>query len=219
MAKSYVVQTYNLQEIFFKDFNHEYRAYKKVEGWKFTIKEGSSTKSLDPYSQLLLNIPKNESAIFENVPESHVIQYYRLLRNGLVHKSDNSLDKPNEYFNKFIEPNIEYFKNYYKFLPEGNLPAPNKPLSLTHNDFFIYSRCLKNLINLIINACNLTVSEIFEFELSNEQFVATMNRYRPNVPGERAKLLEALAGFFRTKYGNLKSINDEFIQTYLDWRK
>jgi hypothetical protein len=219
MAKSYIVQTYNLQEIFFKDFNAEYRVYKKKEDWRFSIKEGNSTKSLDPYSQLLQSIPKDESRIFEIVPESYAIQYYRLLRNGLVHKSDNSLDKPTEYFKKFIEPNFEYFKNYYKFLPEGKLPAPNSPQSLTHNDFFIYSRCLKNLTNLIVNACNLTVSEIFEFELSNEQFLATMNRYRPNVPGERAKLLEALENFFRTKYGNVENETRDFVQAYLDWRK
>lgn len=219
MAKSYIVQTYNLQEIFFKDFNVEYRAYKKVEDWKFNIKEGGSTKNLDPYSQLLQSIPKEQSAVFADVPESHAIQYYRLLRNGIVHKSETSLDKPTEYFIKYIEPNIEYFKNYYKFLPEGKLPAPNKPQELTHNDFFIYSRCLKNLINLIVNACNLTIAEIFAFELLNEQFLATMNKYDPNVPGARKKLLEALKTFFKTKYGSVEKENAEFVEAYLEWRK
>lgn len=219
MAKSYIVQTYNLQEIFFKDFNAEYRVYKKVQDWKFSIKESGSTKNLDPYSQLLQSMPKEQSKVFENVPESYAIQYYRILRNGIVHKSENSLDKPTEYFARYIEPNIEYFKNYYKFLPEGKLPAPNNPQSLSHNDFFIYSRCLKNLINLIVNACHLTVSEIFDFELSNEQFLATMNRYDPNVPGERKKLLDSLSTFFKTKYGSIKDENAAFVQVYLDWRK
>jgi hypothetical protein len=216
IARSYVVQTYNIQEIFFKEFNKEYQKYKGLTTWKKTIKKGDSDKNLDPYSQLILNIPTSVSKIFAATPESHLIHYYRLVRNGIVHKSEISLEKPTEYYKKNISTQLEHFKKYYDFLPDGELPAPNLPNSLNHNDFFIYSRCLKNLINLIINACNLTVSEIFSFEMSNESFKKTMRKHSDENDKSKNKMIDALSTYFRTKYGNLKLEKEQFVDLYLN---
>lgn len=215
IARSYIVQTYNIQEVFFKDFNSEYQIYKGLTTWIKTIREGSSDKNLDPYSQLIENVPKNVSKLFINTPESHVIQYYRLVRNGIVHNSEKSNDKPLAYYKKHIATNSEYFKKYYKFLPNGNLPAPNAPTLLTHNDFFIYSRCLKNLINLIINACNLTVNEIFNFEMASESFKKIIKKHTIENEKARNKMIDSLSTYFRTKYGDLESENAMFIELYL----
>ena len=75
MSRSYIVQTYNIQEIFFKDFNSEYQAYKKIKSWKYYIQEGASKKALDPYSQLIESIPKKEAEKFSDIPESIIVQY------------------------------------------------------------------------------------------------------------------------------------------------
>jgi hypothetical protein len=218
MARAYIVQTYNIQEIFFKDFNAEYRAYKQIADWRFTVKEGSSTKSLDPYTQLIESIPKAESAVFKEKPESYIIQYYRLVRNGIVHKSDTSMNKPADYFAKHILPLADYFKDYYQFLPQGKLPAPNGPNELTHYDFVLQSRCLKYLVNLIVNACNLSVTEIFQFEITSDDFLATMTYYDLSSAGSRKKLRESLGNFFNFKYGKLKNEREEFINEYFRWK-
>ncbi len=220
MSRSYIVQTYNIQEIFFKDFNSEYRDYKKVTEWKNSYKEGSSTKKMDPYSQLIENLPADKANKFRNTPESIAIQYYRLVRNGIVHSSANSLDKPSDFFNKYILPKLEYFKGYYKFLINNTIPAPNPPDKLNHYDFTIYSRCLKNLANLINDSCDLTVAEILEFELLNKQFVKQMKRYNPKIDeGTKEKLLIELHNFFKMKYGNLAKENKIFTESYLRWRE
>ena len=51
--KSYILQTYNFVEPFFKELNAEYRFYNNFQGdWK--VKDGD--KNLDPFNQLLENI-------------------------------------------------------------------------------------------------------------------------------------------------------------------
>lgn len=218
MAKSYVVQTYNVQEVFFKDFNDEYRSYKNFKDWKYNYHDGNSTKSLDPYSQLLENLPKEQANRFKDSLESQITRYYRLVRNWLVHPSDKTLEKATRFYEVYILPNAEYFNRYYKFIVDDRLPAPNGPSSLNHYDFTIYSRCLKYLANLINDSCDLTVEEIFNFEISDEDFVKRMNQYNPkNDEGTKLKLISELSNFFNFKYGRPPGYADKFVNQYFYW--
>jgi hypothetical protein len=60
MAELYIVQTYNIAELFFKEFNKEYQAIHKIKAWKTTKRIGNSDKNLDPLNQLLNNINKSK---------------------------------------------------------------------------------------------------------------------------------------------------------------
>lgn len=48
MAESYIIQTYNISELFFKEFNKAYQKIHKISNWKTSRKIGKSNKKLDP---------------------------------------------------------------------------------------------------------------------------------------------------------------------------
>lgn len=79
MAESYIVQTYNIAEFFFKDFNRTFRKIKKKIDWKTSVKIGKTDKKLDPLNQLVYNLPKSKSKELISLPEYLVCNYYRLL--------------------------------------------------------------------------------------------------------------------------------------------
>src|ERR1700756_4650760 len=80
--ESYIVQTYNIVEPFFKQLNKEYKKWNNfTEDWLIK-KDG---QNLDPYSQLLLNLPAHKSSVIKKYPESDLLNYYRLLRNSITH--------------------------------------------------------------------------------------------------------------------------------------
>jgi hypothetical protein len=218
MAYSYIVQTYNVQELFFKGFSQEYQVYKNLERWDNKSSDGSSTKNLDPFASLIKNLEESNAKKIEATPEAKIIQYYRLVRNTVVHSPKEGFEKSTDFFNQKIHPIKEYFHGYFKFKTKQTYPAPNPPKDINHYDFSLYSRSLRYLSLFINDICNLSAKEIFDVEINRPEFVRDMRVYNyitdPNVKG---KLEQRLSGYFKTKYGNDPNDIRIFCLEYLSW--
>tara|TARA_R110002051_G_scaffold167780_1_gene238457 strand:- start:148 stop:1059 length:912 start_codon:yes stop_codon:yes gene_type:complete len=218
MAESYIVQTYNIAELFFKEFNKTYKQIHNISTWKTTIKIGKSDKKLDPLNQLLNNLTADKKKNLKRLPEFLLADYYRLLRNGYVHreiKKNVSLKKPKEYFEKHINSTIYHFQKYYKSIPKtGNL-APNLPEKLNHRDFVLYSRILRNLANYLNELCPLSVEQAFELSEKDSKFFNTPKKINYHeFPNAKPKLDTYLKNYYKSNFGNDMIQIERFIEIF-----
>lgn len=134
-------------------------------------------------------------------------------------QSAKNFDKSNKLYSSLIEPNLEHFKNNFKFLlPDNKLPAPNSPLCVTYDDYMLYSKCLKIISKKISLACNLTVQDIFDFEINNIRFTDRIKKYNPyqNKFAEK-KFIEGLKMYFKTYYGGNNKFCKDFSDLFANW--
>lgn len=220
MAESYIVQTYNIAEMFFKEFNKTFQTIHKIKNWKTSKKIGGSDKKLDPLNQLLYNLDSAKKSKLTKLPEYLLSDYYRLLRNGYVHreiKKTVSLKKPINYFNKNIVGVHNHFDKYYKTLPKAGAPAPNDPNKITFQDFILYSRALRNLANVLNELCAFSLEQAFELAESNSKFLNTPRKKDYHkFPKAKARLDLYLENYYKTHFGNTKSQITEFKKIFYD---
>jgi len=218
MAESYLVQTYNIAELFFKEFNKVYRVIHGIEDWKTTERVGNSDKKLDPLNQLLKNIHGEKSGKLRRLPEYLLCDYYRLLRNGYVHREiveSVSMKKPAEFFNKNIVGCQDHFKQYFKVIPVTGIPAPNPPSLINFQDFIIYSRALRNLANFINELCSFSVKQAFEYAQKDANFLRTPKKINYHkFPHSKSKLDTYLRKYYVSKYGNTEDQILEFLALF-----
>lgn len=216
MAKSYIVQTYNLAEMFFKEFIRVFRHINDIkdEDWIRSIKQNNSRKKLDPLNQILENIPKDKRKKLMALPEFELADYYRILRNGFVHRESSeseSLEKANKQFERKVSKILDHFKGYYKVLFDGILPAPNPPQNITFRDFILYSRALRNLADYINDLCPMSVIQAFRLAEEDPKFFVTPKRYNyKTFPNNKGKLEIYLENYFTSNYGDNATHIDEF---------
>lgn len=144
--KSYILQTYNLVEPSFKKLNKQYKYFNDfTDVWK--VKDGK--KSLDPFSQLVINLPTKSQTLIKEYPEYYLLNYYRLVRNSIVHLQDNNKEHSitKTYFEDFLKDKLDFFKENYE------LKAPNEPNNISFEDFMLYTRALKYFTNILNNIC------------------------------------------------------------------
>ncbi len=220
MAESYILQTYNIAELFFKEFNKAYQTIHKISNWQTKQKVGKSDKKLDPLNQLLHNIDSQKRKKLSSLPEYLLADYYRLLRNGYVHreiKKSISLKKPSEYYSKNIVGLQSHFDKYYKTLPETGAPAPNGPESISFQDFILYSRALRNLANYLNELCSFSVEQSFEIAENDPKFLNTPRKINYHkFPNAKVKLDIYLKNYYKTHFGESTSQIEEFIRLFYD---
>lgn len=220
MAESYIVQTYNIAELFFKEFNRFYKRIKKISDWKVSVKVGKSDKKLDPLNQLIANLPREKKKEIIVLPEYLVCDYYRLLRNGYVHREIEksiSLKKPTQFFEDKIESTLNHFSKYYKKLPETGTLAPNEPKNINHRDFVLYSRALRNLANYLNELCAMSVIEAFELAESDPKFLITPKRINYHkFPNSKPKLETYLRKYYESNFGKSETQISEFMTLFYE---
>ncbi len=208
---SYIVQTYNIAESFFKSLIREYRYYKNISGdsWKTKNENG---ETIDVFNQLLYNLPNASRALVEEKPEYKLLDYYRLVRNANVHLHIDR-DKINGYYNKYVVPNKQYFQSNYS----GIQNAPNSIYDINFEDFQLYTRALKYFSNHINNACDLQISEIAQKAAEDKDLQNYMRKFHLLPQKRRMKLI----GYYRGKHRmtaesmkHSKQFADYFIKHY-----
>jgi hypothetical protein len=207
IAESYIILTYNVIEVFAKSLRKEMMDYKSIDSteWISTRKVGSNTLKIDPFNQVLENISEKDRMRIIEKPEYHLIEYYRLLRNDIVHSTDDSRIKSLECFNEKITHHIEYFGGYYKFIKD-KIPAPNDPGSLTFRDFILYSRSFRYLSYLLNNYLNLRGEQIFRIHKNDAFFKHSVPmRYldpKSSIEKREKRLRNQLKTYLRTNFCN-----------------
>ena len=208
--KSYILQTYNFVEPFFKDLNATYRFYNNFEG-KWKTKDGD--KNLDPFNQLLENIDPALRNKIKSYPEYFLLDYYRLVRNSVVHlqEDEDQHKKTSKYYSDNIESNLEHFKDNYE------LEAPNEPDKIGFADFMLYTRAIKYFSNILNDVCFPEVETFVIVAKRDEELQKQLLQSRNlNYEGALLKRINVLRGYFH-KHFNLshKELRDEFCKSYL----
>ena len=160
IAQTNIVNTFNIIDLFFKRFICEYRQYKQIsfDSWI----SANNGKQLDSLNQIYFNLPQNIKELIDIVPEFHLLNYYRLVRNCLVHIGSNN-KKIIKYYEKTIKSFKEHFTQCYKLLPHslGNLD---------YNDYFLYTRSVKYFANKLNDFADLRLEEIIAFSKKDLNF-------------------------------------------------
>lgn len=179
---------------------------------------GNQIKSLTPLNQLLYNIDSTKKRKLRIIPEYLLADYYRLLRNGYVHreiKKSVSLKKPSEYYLKNITNIQGHFDKYYKTLPESGAPAPNSPQSVSFQDFILYSRAVRNLANYLNELCSFTVEQSLEIAENDPKFLnTTRNLNYKKFPSTKPRLDLYLKNYYKTHFGDSATQINEFTRLF-----
>lgn len=210
MIESYIVQTYNNASLFFRYLISEYKELKEINDkhWKKKKKNG---ENLDHFRQLYLNLPLKGRIIIHSAPERKIIDYYRLVRNSIVHINEKSRKRLLLYFYKTREEHNEYFKKCYPCIE-----APNSPNDLKFDDFILYTRSLKYYSNLINDACDLSIDDIAKKANKDINLQKKLKGFE-DIKNEkvRGKRIGILKGYFKKRYGNKKEHLDLFCNFFL----
>ncbi len=209
--KAYILQTYNLLEPFFKELNKTYRLYNNFQGkWK-TKKDD---KSLDPFNQLLENIEPELKAKIKSYPEYYLLNYYRLVRNSIVHlqRDEKEHEKTSKYFSDFIEDNKVYFRDTYE------IDAPNEPDEISFYDFMLYTRIIKYFGNILNDTIFPEIKVLVEFAMQNDELNENLLQSKNlNYKGALLKRINTLRSFFHKHFNTAhKELREEFCKEYLD---
>lgn len=113
-------------------------------------------------------------------------QYYRYLRNWIVHERESSHQAPQEKFGKIV-PFSDDNKQLYK-----SLPAPNAPDALTFDDFIFFSRLTKRVAEELSLMARPPSDHWREFV-----DVRPFKKFQQ----DRARMKNAISGKIRTDYG------------------
>lgn len=208
--RSYILQTYNLIEPFFKNLNSRFRFYNNFIGdWK--VKKGD--KNLDPFNQLLENLETGKAKKIISFPEYHLIDYYRIIRNAFVHlqETDDEHKKTTKYYKEKIVPHLQHFKENYE------LDAPNKPEQINFEDFMLYTRAIKYFSNILNDVCFPDLTDFVEVAKEDETLQKSLQQSRNlNYQGALLKRVNVLRSFFHGHFSiHHKDLRDEFCRLYL----
>lgn len=209
--ESFILQTYNLVEPFFKLLNVEYRDWNGIASGDWKVKDGD--KNLDPFSQLIHNVPKKVNVALSAYPETDLFQYFRLLRNSVVHLQldKDQYEKVEDFYDRAILPNRKYFVENY------SVEAPNRPGNLNFSDFMLYTRSLKYFSNQINDLCFPNIASMVQKIKSDKPFQAKLKRYNDlKSKGVLLRRINAIRGYFIFYFDTAhKKLRDDLCQAYL----
>lgn len=136
LARNYIVTVYQSAECFLHDFRKEHRALYRND-W---IGDAEDT---DPLTLTLKNLSPENSVATIGLDLITRFQYYRIVRNWVVHTKESEPSKPQAKFCEIVPYTPERIKL------DSPLPPTNPPESLTFNDFICFSRVTKMIAEKI----------------------------------------------------------------------
>lgn len=181
LARSYIVTVYQSAERFLHEFRREHIAlYQKP--WI------GDADDLDPLTVTLRNLAKTQSDAEKSVGIDLIsrFQYYRVVRNWVVHTKESDVSKPQEKFHEIVPYSPEHQQ---KLAP---LNAPSPPASLSFDDFICFSRLTKLIAE---NLCKIATPTT---EYLVQQF--SLKRFK-RLEKNPKRMRNAVIGQLRTQYG------------------
>jgi len=180
LARSYIVTVYQSSERFMHEFRKEHQVlYQR----KWT---GDSMED-DPLTVALKNIASNKEAAGKSIGWDLItrFQYYRTVRNWIIHTKDSNLKKPLDAF----EDIKDYSSEHQALFNQVN--APNQPEELTFDDFVLFSRLTKCIAEKM---CQIVRPSD---DYWKESLLSKFKQLRNNPD----RMKNAVAGLLRTDYG------------------
>lgn len=188
LARNYIVTVYQSAECFLHDFRKEHRA---IYGKDWI----GDAADVDPLTVTLKNLSSAdpEAAIGEDLITR--FQYYRIVRNWVVHTKESDSSKPKAKFDEIVP--CSSARQELK----SPLPPTNRPDALTFDDFICFSRVTKLIAEKICSMEKppadhwLAVFPIARFK----RFMTKPERMK-----------NSIVGYLRTEYG-MDSANARWI--------
>jgi hypothetical protein len=150
LPRSYTVLVFTAVDRTFRQLIKEIREYKQPTSWIDRVNDGP----LSALEQLAENQPPGHKSI-DSYPEYGVLQYYRLLRNEIVHPRQNR-SRPTIAAHAAITASFgEYLRTSYQ-----TRGAPNAPDKIDFDDFFLHTRVARDFAMVISDAYQLTIADI-----------------------------------------------------------
>ncbi|HWR59365.1 MAG TPA: hypothetical protein VN328_10805 [Thermodesulfovibrionales bacterium] len=206
LTEVYVVETYQVAERFFKSLNAEYRCIKKVDKEKW-IKKDKDGKNLSPLQQFASNLPKKNRGFVESAPESLLIDYYRLVRNWIIHRDDKTRKTALHCYDEVLRKHKDHISNCY-----AGLAAPSLPDELSFDDYYLFTRALKYFANLLNNAADVTLEDVAGYLAGDNVIVREL---RKNAHNQSARQ-RYLSGKCKECFGIVSSADIDYILASTD---
>jgi hypothetical protein len=204
----YVAQTYELLEVFYRQFREEFEQFFGTDSWK---QQSPVQRREEGDEGLLLEILRNVPSGAQLKPDPYVAiaEYYRLVRNCIVHAL------PKEEIDKKLKRGPDktrerLVKRYGKEVPnkEYAFDAPNAIDSLTFDDVRLHSRCMQRLARRISELAAPNPQQLLNAVFCGNGGVAFRRSYRKlgGRPGEEnvgmeTRLKKALQFRLMDRYG------------------
>jgi hypothetical protein len=154
LPRWYMVLVFTAVDRIFRQLIKDIRKYKQLPSWTtHDIK-----RPLGALEQLAANQPSGQKSLVTYV-EFEVLQYYRLLRNEIVHPPRSSNRPAVAAHEAFNDTTLAYLKANYQ-----TRGAPNLPSALTFDDFFLHARAAREFAMVISDAYQLTIDEILHVD-------------------------------------------------------
>lgn len=181
-----IVQTHAVIDGVLRQLAREYQMHKWISGFSWTDGLGN-VKS--PLEVLLTHLPPSGEYRLRQAPECSLIEYYRLLRVSIVHRTDKASKAAHAAFN-LLSPQLSYFSKTYE------LAAPNKPDAVDFQDFRLFTRSIKYFANLLNDECDLKLHDICHFLVHKDREIVS-----ELLPVSKAKQFGALRAYTHMRYG------------------
>ena len=189
ISKSYIVNVNSCLENFLKSFRH-------LPGSPTNITEKEKTKE-DDWLEWTLSIAF--SSIENNIKNDvFVCEYYRLIRNRIVHNGESSATIKNK-------------RALIKTEDNSRLNAPNDLDSLTFDDQVLFSRAAYNVAKYIFNNSQYDINAIIE--ANRESLIDLIKPFQD--PGAHSKATKKVKYFIGLLYPELTNVNWEHEVTKL----
>jgi hypothetical protein len=181
LGRSYIVTVYQSAERFFHEFRKEHRALYR-NNW---IGDGDD---VDPLTVTLGNVAASASDAEKQVGTDLIsrYQYYRIVRNWVVHTKESDVSKPQAKFAEIVPYSPEHRERF------GSLNAPNPPVDVCFDDFIFFSRLTKLVAEKLCR--------IAEPPLDHWVRNFALGRFK-RLEKNPSRMRNAVTGRLRTEYG------------------
>lgn len=182
LARSYIVTVYHSAERFLHEFRSEHTAlFQRI--WT------GDAKDVDPLTVTLMNVATSQSETERKIGLDLIsrFQYYRAVRNWIVHTKNPDPGRPESTFSQIAEYSEEHLVLF------ESVKAPNRPGDLSFDDFVFFSRLTKLIAQKLCRIAKPDHSHwVRTFSLKPFKHLQNNKKHR---------MRNAVAGRIRTEYG------------------
>jgi hypothetical protein len=197
ISKWYIAQIFQVCDSFLKSLIIEYREFKRIEIGNWKTKRGN--ENLSRLEQLLANFPKANANSLVTKPEYHLLEYYRLVRNWVVHPTKETEKMAKE---AFAVMDAKYKAHFEKCYAAAH--APNTPSDINFDDALLFCRSMMCFSHVVNDACNLTKEDIEPI------FASKFRHILPNPTRKETRVKESAGSYFNWHHGGDKVLRKEF---------
>lgn len=167
-----IVQVIGTADEFVRELTQEYRYFREIENRP--LLNHVQGKQLDALAMLIENLPDNEKRRAQECPEFALWQYFRMVRNRVVHgdRSEVTDRKLAAEHARLLKDHGLHFKRCYDWQPSAFG-------QIVYKDFFMFTRAVKYYAKILNDVCDLRPEDIVTRRLADDvEFLELVRRHK-----------------------------------------